>query len=487
MKTHFALILLLGLTAAPLQAITIVVDYSLDSNNFFNNQDKRDAMQAVADRYSRVITSSLAAVSPSGTGTGTSAGWRIGFKHPGTGASYQITTAANQGSDPLDTPGDPDDDADEYGFAGLATDVWILYAGARPLSSKGQGGTGTGLNFTSTFNDINGPMHRGFNDNTPSSTASDLPRWGGAITFDSNATWHFDLSSVAPFGASDFYSIALHEVGHALGLSTSWNQWNDNGGGVYVGSAAIAAYNLDNPGTVASLNLVSPSNPHFADGTYDSFIFASGTPITIGTVGSGLRQDLLMDPIANFSAQQKRFELTNVDVAALRDVGWETLAGVAPDPVQQPDNKVGPNLLTTIGDGIYNSAAGQTFTLISKRGAPIGGIVSVENDGDLSDNFLLSGSRGTSLFRVTYKESGGNITAAMISGTHQTGALAAGASANPVSVQIRPARSKLKKVIRRGGRRIVRFKKKRFTAIVGSESVTKATARDISVLKVRTK
>lgn len=482
MKALLALLsLFLALPGA--HAITIVVDYTYDTNNFFNTQAKRDAMQAVADRYSRVITSSLAAVSPSGTGTGTSAGWRIGFTHPGTGAGYQISTAANFGSDPLSGSGA----ADEYGFAGLTADVWILYAGGRPLASKGVGGTGTGLNFTTTFNDINGPMHRGFNDNTPASTVNDLPRWGGAITFDSTATWHFDLSSVAPFGASDFYSIALHEVGHALGLSTSWNQWKDNGSGVYVGTAAIAAYNLDNPGTISSLNLVSAANPHFADGLYASFIFASGTPITIGTVGSGLRQDLLMDPIANFSAQQERFELTNVDVAALRDLGWTTLAGVAPDPVQQPDNKVGPNLLTTIGDGIYNSAAGQTLTLISKRGAPVGGIVSVENDGDISDTFLMNGSRGNSLFRITYKESGANITGAIIGGTHQTGALAMGASADPVSVQIRPKRSKLKKVIRRAGRRIVRFKKKKYTVTVGSESVTKPTARDISVLKVKTK
>jgi hypothetical protein len=33
-----------------------------------------------------------------------------------------------------------------------------------------------------------------------------------------------------------------------------------------------------------------------------------------------------MEPTANFTAAIHRFELTNVDVAALRDVGWATIA-----------------------------------------------------------------------------------------------------------------------------------------------------------------
>ncbi|MEM6750936.1 MAG: hypothetical protein AAF612_10740, partial [Planctomycetota bacterium] len=179
--------------AGPASAINVVVDYSYDTNNFFDTQAKRDAMQAVADRYSRVITSSLAAVSPAGTGSGTSAGWRIGFTHPGTGGSVQISTAASSATDPLVGVGAAV--ANEYGFAGLTADEWTLFVGGRAQSAAGSGGTATGTNFTTTFDDIQGPMHRGFDDNTPSDSVGDLPRWGGSISFDTGRTWHFDLDT----------------------------------------------------------------------------------------------------------------------------------------------------------------------------------------------------------------------------------------------------------------------------------------------------
>jgi hypothetical protein len=52
----------------------------------------------------------------------------------------------------------------------------------------------------------------------------------------------------------------------------------------------------------------------------------------VGTVGTDGLQDLLMEPTANFTAAVKRFELTNVDVAALRDVGWSTVAQITTQP-----------------------------------------------------------------------------------------------------------------------------------------------------------
>jgi len=309
------------LVAPSVQAINIVVDYTYDTNNFFDTPTKKAAMQAAADRFSNVITSSLLAVGPGGTGTGTSAGWRVGFTHPGTGASFELSTAASFATDPFSGAGA----ADVYGFSGLNANQWILYAGGRALGSAGIGGTGTGINTTTTFDDISGPMHRGFADNTPASSINDLPRWGGAVTFNSGEAWNFSLGSTG--SGLDFYSIALHEVGHALGLSTSWNQWN-NTAGVYTGPLAIAAYNTDNGTSLTGLNLESAANPHWKDNTYDSFIFGFGNPNTVGTVPGGTKQDLVMEPIADFGGAQNRFELTNVDVAALQDLGWS----VIPEP-----------------------------------------------------------------------------------------------------------------------------------------------------------
>lgn len=311
--------------AGQASAINIVVDYTYDTNGFFATQASQDAMQAVADRYSAIITSSLGAIGPAGNGT-TGAGWRIGFTHPGTGVGIDVSTAANAGADPLSGSGT----ADVYGFAGLNANEWILYAGGRSLGSAGVGGTGTGLNFTSTFQDPNGPHRRGVITPTPGDGVGDLPVWGGSISFDSSRTWDFSLDSAGGAG-SDFYSIALHEVGHALGLASGWNQWDNfetNGGSTFVGPNTLAAYNADNGTGLTELDLVSTSNPHWEDGTYDSFIFESAGPNYNGTVGPGVLQDLLMEPTANFTGSIDRFELTNTDVATLEDLGWT----VVPEP-----------------------------------------------------------------------------------------------------------------------------------------------------------
>lgn len=313
--------------AAYCQNFNIIIDYSLDTNNFFSTQARRDALQAAADRWSNIITSPLTAVGPGGTGTGTGAGWRIGFEHPGLGGSWEISTAANASSDPINLAGGGT--ADQYGFGGLAANQWRLYAGGRSIGSAGSGGTGTGTNFDSTFNDLQGPMHRGVISNTPANTVFDIPAWGGSITFNTSTNWHFGIGTPSPGSTVDFYSIALHEIGHALGLSTgTWNQWDAlQFGASFTGTRAVQALNADNGTSATSINTVNSfDNFHWADGVYDSFIFPMGNPNLAGTVGSGVLQDLLMEPTANFTGSLRRFELTNVDVGALQDLGWSVLA-----------------------------------------------------------------------------------------------------------------------------------------------------------------
>lgn len=316
--------LLLIITAATADIVPFI-DYSQDTNHFFDIQARRDALQTAANRWASVINSSLAAVPPSGTGTGTPAGWRIGFQNPGTGASFEVSTAANAATDPLVAAGAPV--ANVYGFGGLSANTWIIYAGGRSLGGPaGLGGTGTGTNFTTTFSDPNGPFHRSLMP-VNANPVNDLPVWGGSIAFDPAVNWHFDPSTPASNSEVDFYTIALHELGHVLGLSSSWNQWrNHTSGSVFTGVNAVAAYNADNGTNVSSLNMVSASDFHWQDGTYHSKIFPGGTPDYVGTVGAGNLQDLLMEPVANFTLTVHRFESTNVDVGALRDVGWSTVA-----------------------------------------------------------------------------------------------------------------------------------------------------------------
>ena len=310
-----SVVLLLGL-CGPVGAIEIVVDYTYDTQNFFRDPVRREAIEAAAARYSRIITSTLLESTPAAGDV-----WRIGFEHPGTGEPYQLSTAGNALSDPIA----PSVAADEYGFDGLAEDELRLFVGGRQLASAGKGGTATGTNFTDLFDDLEGPLRRGVISNTPDDTVGDLPAWGGAVTFDIDRNWHFDLDTASSGFEVDFYSIALHEIGHVLGMSTTWNQWQQHvTGNYYTGPAVLETYNEEHNTSLTRLNLVSNIDPHWVDSTYTSAIFAPGDPVMVGTI-NGRMQDLLLDPVTNFDNQIRRLELTRVDVAALQDVGWSVV------------------------------------------------------------------------------------------------------------------------------------------------------------------
>ena len=344
------MLLLVSSNIPEVQAINIVIDYRYDSNNFFNTQQKRDAMQAVADRFSEIITTSLTEAQLLDNAND----WRIGFSHPGTGNSWEVSAANNLGSDSIYDAGAAA--ASEYrGPWTLPADSFVIYAGGMSLSSAGQGGTGTGTNFTTTYSNGSSHLNRGFR---ASGDVTALPMWGGSITFDNDAnrTWHFDLTTQAPFSSTDFYSIALHEVGHVLGLSTSWADWTQNvSGSVFTGSKAVAAYNADNGTSRTSLNQVSAANGHWAEDAYDSKLFTGGNPQQVGTVGTGNFQDLLMEPTADFTSTQRRFELTNVDVAALEDIGWSVIS--AP-PVGLAGDYNGDNVVNAADYAVWLQSLG---------------------------------------------------------------------------------------------------------------------------------
>lgn len=327
MRSRFLWFLCLAFAqwSTPISAIEIVVDYSYDTLNFFDTNEKREAIEAAAARYSRVISSELSAVGPEVDipcgDTTCSVPWRVGFAHPGTGETIELSTAANATDDPISVP------AYEYNFPGLAEDEWILFVGGRELASTGLGGTSTGRNFTGVLDKLDGPMHRNVIANTPEDTAGDIPAWGGSVTFSTDVNWHFALDSSPPFGnqSIDFYSIALHEIGHVLGLGTVWNQWSryvveDS----FFGPAAVEAFNESNDPDVTSLQLVDNFNPHWKDDAQQSPIFAPGEPNLVGTVQYE-KQELLLDPTFEFSQDIRRFELTRVDAAALTDLGWSII------------------------------------------------------------------------------------------------------------------------------------------------------------------
>ena len=153
----------------------------------------------------------------------------------------------------------------------------------------------------------------------------------------------------------------------------------------------------------------------------------------------------------------------------------------------QPDNRVGKSAASTVGDGIYGTAIGQTVSLTSKKARPVRGVVTIENDGEIPDDFTVRGTPGNGLFKVIYTTGAGNVTAAVASGTYQTGELAPGDLAHVITATVKPNKKKIVKKVNRGGRRRLIVKKKRITLSLGSVSETDGISSDTGFIKVQTK
>ena len=251
-------------------ALDIRFDYRFDDNNFFAAQNRRDVLQAAGDFWGdRIVDNLTAAIS---TSPGVES-YNADITHPSTGV---------------------------IGFgAGLENfsveeNEFIIFVGGRNLggSTVGVGGFG---GFGNIFGDsayIANVRTRG-QAGVADSPQTDFQRWGGWISFDNRAStdWFFDSDPMSFdnddfLGAeTDFFSFALHEVGHVLGISSSNESWTNN-----------------NPFNVA------PDGGHLTQGT-------------LGTGGLPGQTEALMVKIVALDGQRKL--PTETDFEALRKVGWE--------------------------------------------------------------------------------------------------------------------------------------------------------------------
>lgn len=267
---------ILTVSAQQSQAVTIQLDYSYDTNNFFSDQARRNVLDTAANYFSTRINDSLTAITPSGNNQFTAS-----FAHPGNNTTASISNYS------------------------VAADTLVVFAGGRDLpgSTIGQGGSGGyGVSGTSAF--VNNVASRG-QGNTEGINANDFGPWGGSITFDNQTTWYFDadVSTNESFTGNDFYSVALHELAHLLGFgaSDSWDNLASTGSFTGVASTAV------NGGVVPLQASGNPVRyPHWANGTF--------------SLVDAVSQEAAMDPSIQ-TGTRKYF--TDLDIAGLKDVGWE--------------------------------------------------------------------------------------------------------------------------------------------------------------------
>ncbi len=310
--------LLFTATVRPSLAVNITLDYTYDTSNFFGAGNPSGAtagaqakatLEAVASYYSTILDDSFSAIqTPPNFASSQFDGvafwdWSLNFSHPGTGGSV---TLQNQT---------------------IPANEYRIYAGGRNIAGAtlgigGPGGFGWSSNnngggFSSTeisqLNQITSNFSTAVEDR---GETSGFARWGGAITFDSDGStsWHYNHATTPTAGTSDFFSVSIHELGHALGLGVSdeWKKYSLTAN--FIGPAATSSYGGNPPLSP----LIGGTRGHWASGTM-SKVFGTNTA-----------QEAAMDPeITNGT----RKYLTALDAAALADIGWSV---TAPPPTYNP-------------------------------------------------------------------------------------------------------------------------------------------------------
>ncbi len=298
-----------ALEARDCPSVTFRFDYSMDSTGFFNNPQARATLQLAGQLLSSQLNDSLSAITPGGTNH-----WSAGVTDPSTGGTAVL------------------------GDLSVPADTIIVYAGGRDYGGAqlGAGGAGTS-SATGPAGWLNTVAARG-QSGALSSRPTDYGPWGGSIDFDTATNWYFG-ESASGLGANqyDFLSVAVHELGHVLGvaISPSWAAlvW----GGDFHGPAATAAYGGPPP------------------------VSSTGWAAGVSSGGAQTAMNVYLSP-----GQRKLF--TPLDWAGLEDIGWQVgtaalQAAGAPAAVEAPQTV-----------GAFDSATG-TWYLRNANGAgpPDGG------------------------------------------------------------------------------------------------------------------
>ncbi|MEK7949312.1 matrixin family metalloprotease [Luteolibacter soli] len=302
-RHHLPAVALLALTGSA-SAIKIEIRYDYDTNGFFTaNPQAKTVLRAAADFYEPLIKDSLGTINPAASGYT----WSGKIEHPGTGTASFVVP----------------------GFV-VPADTIVIFAGGRALGgAAGKGGYG-GVSISGDSDWITLVRCRG-QTGAIASPATDFGPWGGYVSFDTGMSWNFSMTNPTASGVP-FLSVALHELGHALGIGTCPSWTAKVSGSNFTGARAVQVYGGNVP-----LDTLSPG--HWKDDKNGD----PGVPSkAYGSFGSphGLVQVGLMDPVVP-SGSTNNLVVTDIDLAALRDVGWQldpplNLTSPKPRPTGSP-------------------------------------------------------------------------------------------------------------------------------------------------------
>lgn len=254
--------------------VDIRFDYRYDSSGFFTgvNSSRQSILEVAASEFETRFQDHLTAVVSSGSNN-----FDIRFFQP-----------------------DADKNITLQNFS-VPADQIVVFVGAHDLGrSLAIGGPG-GFSSTSSSSDfLENASSRG-QPGALSETETDFGPWGGSISFNSASSWFFDPdpNTDESLAGYDLYSVTVHELAHVLGFGTANSFDNLVSNNVFTGSAVE--------------NLLG-YKPGVTDGHWTEGLQYNGV-------------ETAMDPTI---AQGQRKHFTELDYAAMKDMGWQVSA--IPEP-----------------------------------------------------------------------------------------------------------------------------------------------------------
>jgi hypothetical protein len=314
--------------ATPCYAINIAIDYSHDTF-FASHPVAMAALEAAAADVSSAITTTLNATvdtnSSTVNGSSVTFDFRYIYENPTTGAEQIINSAVMP--------------ANEFRiFVGVRnlTGITLGTGGPGAAGLSAGGGSANFADFTTAVNNAaaagSANMQRGGGATIATlSGALNVPGQGSApfsidfgstvgnlwfdVDSDNNgaadndvaldAYWHYDHTAPVAAGKNDLYSVAIHEILHSLGVGAS-KSWTSkvSGGDDWTGAEVIAQIG-------SGVNILEADSKHIVGGKVST------------RISDGAPQEAVMDPSITTG---NRKSLTNLDLAFLRDIGWQTIA-----------------------------------------------------------------------------------------------------------------------------------------------------------------
>lgn len=277
MKLTPPLIASILLSSAPpaLAKIDIVFDYTYDSSHFFADSARQNLLNSAAFVFENRLDDTLSGIAPSGSNH-----FDLNFDNPS-----------------LPPSNAPDSFNTSVSDHSIATNEIIVFVGAYDMGGDtlGMGGPG-GFEANGSQDFVNNAFSRG-QAGALASPETDFGPWGGTLSFNSNSAtnYYFDDNAATDetFSGFDFYSIAVHELGHLLGFGTAYSYFNNVTNGLFTGTAVT---------TLTGQQPVTGDGGHWEEG----LIY-------------GVQETAMSPSIA--AGTRKRF--TELDFAAMKDIGWE--------------------------------------------------------------------------------------------------------------------------------------------------------------------